>query len=93
MSSLPLVVVSGGFEDIRARDVRFLQKAATFGPLTVLVWPDDVLQRQSDRVPRFSLIERLYLLNALRYVAHTISLDARDDVDTLPTTDDAGTLI
>jgi glycerol-3-phosphate cytidylyltransferase-like family protein len=93
MSSLPLVVVSGGFDDIRARDVRFLESAATFGPLTVLVWTDELLERQSGRAPRFPLIERLYLLNALRYVAHAISLDAHDDVDTLPATNDTRPLI
>jgi cytidyltransferase-like protein len=93
MSPQPLVVVSGGFDDIRSRDVRFFQHAATFGPVTALVWTDQLLERQSGRVPRFPLIERLYLLNALRYVAHAIPLDAHDDVDTLPAMEDTRPLL
>jgi cytidyltransferase-like protein len=59
----------------------------------VLVWTDELLERQLRRAPRFSLIERLYLLNALRHVAHAIPLGAHDDVDALPAMDDARGLI
>ena len=43
MSMKPHVVVSGGFDDLRARGMRFLQEAAQLGDLTVLLWPDETL--------------------------------------------------
>ena len=54
----------------------------------MLVWPDDVAAPAVGRVPKFPLTERLYFLNAVRYVAHA-SLCAPRDVDTLPAIDDA----
>jgi cytidyltransferase-like protein len=84
MSAAPLVVVSGGFDDVRASDVRFLQAAATFGPVTALVWPDAVVLQQAGQAPKFPLAERLYLLNALRYVARAVPLAGDGHVDTIP---------
>ena len=39
------VVVSGGFDDIKSRDLRFLEEAAKLGELTVLLWPDATLEK------------------------------------------------
>jgi len=58
------VLVSGGFDDIRARDIRFLQEAARLGPVTVRLKSDAVLG-----APKFSFGERAYILKALRFVA------------------------
>lgn len=57
------VLVSGGFDDIRARDIRFLQEAARLGPVTVRLKSDAVLGAS-----KFSFGERAYILKALRYV-------------------------
>jgi len=84
MSAAPLVVVSRAFDDVRAGDVRFLQHAATLGPVTAFVWPDAVVLGQTGQAPKFPLAERLYLLNALRYVARAVPLTDDGDVDTLP---------
>jgi cytidyltransferase-like protein len=84
MNTEPLVVVSAPFDDVRSGDVRFLQVAATFGPVTALIWPDAAVRRQTGQAPKFPLAERLYLLDALRYVERAVPLDADVDVDTLP---------
>jgi cytidyltransferase-like protein len=78
------VVVSGAFDDIRARDLRFLQEAAKLGELTVLLWPDAVVEKTSGRAPKFSLVERMYFLNAVRYVTRVVELDAAVSADALP---------
>lgn len=84
MSPAPLVVVSGAFDDVRAGNVRFLEHAATLGPVTAFVWPDALVSRRTGQAPKFPLHERLYLLDALRYVARAVPLTDDGDVDTLP---------
>lgn len=64
----PQVVVSGSFDDLRSRDVRFLQAAARWGPVTVLLWTDEVVLHHTSRPPKFPFAERHYLLQALRFV-------------------------
>jgi cytidyltransferase-like protein len=79
------VVVCGGFDDLRSRHLRFLEEASKLGRLTVLVWPDDTLQAFTSRPPKFPLTERLYFLNAVRYVAQVIALDHPVAINHLPT--------
>jgi cytidyltransferase-like protein len=62
------VVVSGGFDDIRCEDIRSLQEAARLGPLHVLLWSDEYLRAVTGREPKFPESERLYFLQAIRYV-------------------------
>jgi cytidyltransferase-like protein len=62
------VVVTGGFDGIRSRDVRFLEEAAGFGPVHVYLWSDEVLKANTGGRAKFSLQERKYFLEALRYV-------------------------
>ena len=75
------VIVSGGFDDIRARDVRFLEEAAKFGDVNVLLWPDEMIEQFNGQPPKFLDAERRYFLNAVRYVTRVVplvpSLDAR----------------
>ena len=84
MNSPNQVIVSGGFDDIRSRDLRFLEEAAKLGELTVLLWPDSTLQKLTGRPPKFSLAERSYFLNAVRYVGKVVEADATGDCDSLP---------
>ncbi len=74
MSSQKQVIVSGGFEDIRSRDLRFLEEAAKLGELTLLLWTDDVIRQSTGEAPTFPLAERLYFLNAVRYVSRVVQL-------------------
>ena len=55
MSSAKQIVVSGGFDDIKSRDLRFLEEAAKLGELTVLLWPDAGLQQLTGKAPKFPL--------------------------------------
>ena len=64
----PSVITTGVFDDIRSRQLRFLEEAAKLGPLTVLAWSDELAARLTGRVPKFSTAERLYFLRAVRYV-------------------------
>jgi cytidyltransferase-like protein len=78
------VMAAGGFDDIRSPDVRFLEEAAKLGPLTVWLWPDDVLRRVTGRLPKFPEAERLYFLNAVRYVRRVILAGGSIQPDELP---------
>lgn len=78
------VIVSGGFDDIKSYDLRLLQKAAELGQVSVLLWPDVTLQKINGQTPKFSLAERVYFLNAVRYVSRVIKADAETDFNTLP---------
>ena len=78
------VVVSGGFDDIRSRDLRFLEEASKLGELSVLLWPDATLQQLTGRPPKFPLSERRYFLNAVRYVSRVVEADVAASFDTLP---------
>ncbi len=63
------VFLSGSFDDLRSRHVRLLQEAARLGPVHVLLWSDDVVRNLAGAPPRFGQDERIYLLQALRYVS------------------------
>jgi cytidyltransferase-like protein len=80
------VVASGGFDDITSRDVRFLEEAAKLGELTVLLWPDAVVEQVTGGPPKFPLAERSYFLNAVRYVSKVATADSFVDYDSLPGT-------
>ena len=84
MISTKQVIVSGGFDDIKSRDLRFLEEAAKLGELTVLLWPDSVLQKLTGQAPKFPLAERNYFLNAVRYVSQVVEPDTSADVNSLP---------
>src|SRR5207244_3068552 len=64
------VFVSGSFDDLRERELRFLEEASKLGELTVFLWPDETIQNSTGKPPKFPLEERLYVLNAVRYVGH-----------------------
>jgi cytidyltransferase-like protein len=78
------VVVSGGFDDIKSRDLRFLEEAAKLGELSVLLWPDATLQKLTGKAPKFPLAERLYFLNAVRYVSRVVEADSSASFNSLP---------
>jgi cytidyltransferase-like protein len=84
MSATKQVVVSGGFDDIKSRDLRFLEEASKLGELTVLLWPDAMLTAVNGRTPKFPLAERSYFLNAVRYVSRVVEAGDAVGFDTLP---------
>jgi cytidyltransferase-like protein len=84
MSAQKQVVVSGGFDDLKSRDLRFLEEAAKLGELTVLLWPDATRQKLTGAAPKFPLAERSYFLNAVRYVGKVVEAAAAADFNSLP---------
>jgi cytidyltransferase-like protein len=84
MSSPPQVIVSGGFDDIRSRELRFLQEAAKLGQLTALLWPDATIQKITGKPPKFPFAERRYFLTSVRYVSKVIEVKLSTKIDELP---------
>ena len=84
MISAKKIIVSGGFDDIKSGDLRFLEEASRLGELSVLLWPDEKLQKLACKPPKFPLAERKYFLNAVRYVSRVIEADGSASFDTLP---------
>ncbi len=84
MSASKQIIVSGGFDDIESRDLRFLEEASKLGELSVLLWPDATLRKLTGKAPKFPLAERLYFLNAVRYVSRVIEADGSNNFDMLP---------
>lgn len=78
MSASKQVIVFGGFDDLRARQIRFLEEASRVGQLTVLLWPDESIEKSLGQPPKFPLREREYFLNAVRYVTRVIPLDVSE---------------
>jgi len=78
------VVVTGAFDDARSREIRFFEEAARLGKLTILLWPDDAVMQFTGRPPKFPLVERLYFLNAIRYVARIIPVGGAMNSHELP---------
>ncbi len=86
------VVVTGSFDDLRSRHVRFLEEAAKLGAVHVLLWSDEIV-RSLEGKPEYPQEERLYLLRAIRYVRRvTLVADeaARDAIarDAIPQVDE-----
>jgi cytidyltransferase-like protein len=69
------VVVSASFDNLRSRHVRFLQEAARLGDVHVLLWSDNVVERLEGRPPKFPQHERLYFVDAIRFVSKTSLVD------------------
>jgi cytidyltransferase-like protein len=78
------VIVCGGFDDIKSRDLRFLEEASKLGPLTVLLWSDKAIADATGRLPKFPLAEREYFLNAVRYVGKVAISSDQSHPDSLP---------
>jgi len=78
------VVVSGAFDGLRSRDVRFLEEASRLGELQVQLWSDQTVHDLEAKAPQFPQDERLYLISSVRYVSHVALTTAEVDCDSLP---------
>jgi len=81
------IAVSGSFDNIKSRDVRFLEEASKYGPVHVYLWSDEVVKAKTGADPMFPLAERRYFLEALRYVYKVRSVDHLPSLDELPQVD------
>jgi cytidyltransferase-like protein len=84
------VVVSGAFDDVRSHHLRFLEEAAKLGQLTAQLWSDELIKAVNGKAPKFPLAERLYFLNAVRYIKQVVVANDLRHPNELP---DAKTLL
>ena len=87
-SSNPVLVV-GSFDSVMARELRFLQEAAAMGPVHVQLWSDAVTTQLTGQAPKCPEAERLYMLNAVRYVDRVTLLDQLEGASRMPVVGDA----
>lgn len=78
------VVVTGSFDDLRAPHMRFLHEAAKLGDLHVVLWSDAVAEALQGAPPKFSEAERLYFLQAVRYVSNLVLVEHLSSASVLP---------
>ena len=78
------VLVTGGFDNLRSRHVRFLQEAAKWGNVHVALWSDETLAAREGKPPRFPESERQYLLASLRFVDRVTLVKGALESDALP---------
>ncbi|MBN2103523.1 adenylyltransferase/cytidyltransferase family protein [bacterium] len=62
------VLVSGCFDLLHAGHIAFFKTASTYGQLYVSVGTDQNIRNLKGKSPTFSQEERLYMVNAVRYV-------------------------
>jgi glycerol-3-phosphate cytidylyltransferase-like family protein len=70
MSTPKTVVVSGAFDDLKSRGIRFLEEASKLGELTVMLWNDDLVRARTNASPKFPEAERCYFLQSIRFISH-----------------------
>lgn len=70
------VLVVGAFDNLRYRDVRLFDEASRLGPVTVLLLTDEAIQARTGSLPKFPWSERLYLVQAMRFVSQVLPLTA-----------------
>ena len=78
------VFISGSFDDLKSRHMRFLQEAAKLGPVHVLLWSDEAAQALEGQSPKFPQAERQYFVEAIRYVSRVTLVDGPIERNTLP---------
>ena len=78
------VTVSGSFDDLRSPHIRFLEESAKRGNLHVQLWSDELFRRQEGRPPKFPEAERLYFVQAIRYVQTAEIVSKLSDPAALP---------
>ena len=81
------VLISASFDDLKSHDMRFLEEATKLGAVTVQLWSDEAVCALTGNAPKFPYAERLYFVQALRYVSRVIPSDAEISLDALPALD------
>ena len=78
------IIISGSFDDMRVCDVRFLEEASRYGRVHALVWSDEIVRARTGVRPEFPEAERLYMVDASRYVHRAMRVTEWADEDSLP---------
>jgi cytidyltransferase-like protein len=82
------IIVSGSFDNMTSLNIRFLDEASKNGPLKAFLWSDETIKSITGEYPKFPLKERLYYMNALRYVDEVKVVENNFDPETIPDTMD-----
>jgi len=82
------VAVMGSFDNLRSRDVRFLEQASKIGELQVLLLSDQTIRNLEGREPNYPQEERRYLLQAIHFVMQVALVNRNFNRDTLPQVDE-----
>jgi cytidyltransferase-like protein len=82
--SMKSVAVTGSFDNLRSKHVRFLEEAAKWGNVHVGLWPDETVRLLEGRPPKFPERERAYLLQSLRCVEQVTLVRGPIERDALP---------
>lgn len=69
------ILVSGSFDSLHARQMRFLEESSRLGTVHLLLWPDALVQAAGGQAPVYPQEERRYLLESVRYVSQVSLLD------------------
>ena len=77
------IVVTGSFDDLKSRYVRFLEEASKLGDVQVLLWSDEAVRSLEGKSPKFPIEERLYVLQAIRYVSAVFVVDGPIERDAI----------
>jgi cytidyltransferase-like protein len=84
MADAKTVVVTGDFDDFNSQHARLLEEASKLGDVHVLLWPDEAVRAFAGRHPKLPQEERLYLLQANRYVKDVRLATGPVDRDSIP---------
>ena len=78
------ILISGSFDDIRTADISFFKAASEKGKVTLILWSDEQHREVYKTGPRFSLAERLYFTESVKYIDQVVSIDGVFNKDELP---------
>jgi len=78
------VVITGSFDDLRSPHIRFLEEAAKRGGVHVQIWSDELFKSKEGRSPKFPAAERLYFVDAIRYVTSAEIVSSLTDRSAIP---------
>ncbi len=72
------IVFCAPFDDIRCRHIRLLHEASRSGPVHIYLWDDAAISTLTGKAPKFTLAERLYFLESVRYVNKVTAVNIKD---------------
>jgi cytidyltransferase-like protein len=78
------IIISGSFDDIRSADIGFFKAAAEKGRVSLVLWSDAMHQKTFNTTPKFSLKERLYFTESIKYIDRVIVEKNIFEPDSLP---------
>lgn len=78
------VFVSGCFDLLHSGHIAFFEEAATYGDLYVGIGSDQTIMELKHRQPVCSELERLYMVNAIRFVHRIFINSGHGILDFLP---------